>query len=47
LRFPKGKEWATGYAYEPWHFRYVGRHAEAMKLQGWTLEEYILANFEL
>lgn len=24
LRYPKGKEWITGYAYEPWHYRYVG-----------------------
>ncbi|MFJ2617977.1 D-alanyl-D-alanine carboxypeptidase family protein [Glutamicibacter sp. NPDC087344] len=24
LRYPKGQESATGYAYEPWHFRYVG-----------------------
>jgi len=23
LRYPKGKEKITGYAYEPWHFRYV------------------------
>lgn len=24
LRYPKGKEHITGYAYEPWHYRYVG-----------------------
>lgn len=24
LRYPEGKEDITGYAYEPWHFRYVG-----------------------
>lgn len=24
LRFPEGQEDITGYAYEPWHFRYVG-----------------------
>ncbi|WP_404290658.1 D-alanyl-D-alanine carboxypeptidase family protein [Glutamicibacter arilaitensis] len=24
LRYPKGQESVTGYAYEPWHFRYVG-----------------------
>ncbi|MBR5478704.1 MAG: D-alanyl-D-alanine carboxypeptidase family protein, partial [Clostridia bacterium] len=24
LRYPKGKTWITGYAYEPWHYRYVG-----------------------
>jgi D-alanyl-D-alanine carboxypeptidase len=25
LRYPKGKEGVTGYAYEPWHFRYLGK----------------------
>ena len=24
LRYPKGKEYLTGYDYEPWHYRYVG-----------------------
>lgn len=24
LRYPEGKEDITGYAYEPWHYRYVG-----------------------
>ncbi len=24
LRYPNGKQGATGYAYEPWHYRYVG-----------------------
>ena len=24
MRYPKGKDDTTGYAYEPWHFRYVG-----------------------
>lgn len=24
LRFPKGKEYLTGYQYESWHYRYVG-----------------------
>ncbi|WP_086349274.1 D-alanyl-D-alanine carboxypeptidase family protein [Candidatus Enterococcus clewellii] len=41
LRYPKGKEVVTGIAYEPWHFRYVGRpHSEIMCQQSWTLEEY-------
>lgn len=25
LRYPKGRETVTGYSYEPWHFRYVGK----------------------
>lgn len=42
LRYPKEKEDITGIAYEPWHFRYVGREAaREMKEQGITLEEYV------
>lgn len=41
LRYPKGKEAITGYPYEPWHFRYVGkRRAHILKKEGKTLEEY-------
>lgn len=41
LRYPKEKEKITGYQYEPWHFRYVGKEAAAtMHQKGWTLEEY-------
>lgn len=25
LRYPEGKEYLTGYKYEPWHYRYVGK----------------------
>lgn len=25
LRYPKGKESITGYSFEPWHYRYVGK----------------------
>ena len=41
LRYPKGKEWITGYAYEPWHYRFVG--IDAAKIiyeEGLTFEEY-------
>ena len=42
LRYPEGKEDITGAAFEPWHFRYVGKeNAEAMDKQGLCLEEYI------
>lgn len=27
LRYPEGKEYLTGYKYEPWHYRYVGKEA--------------------
>ncbi|GIN88315.1 putative carboxypeptidase YodJ [Heyndrickxia sporothermodurans] len=41
LRYPKGKEKVTGYEYEPWHFRYVGKkHASVIYKNDWTLEEY-------
>ncbi|AGE22129.1 putative carboxypeptidase [Geobacillus sp. GHH01] len=41
IRYPKGKEAVTGYKYEPWHLRYVGRKAAAViKKRGLTLEEY-------
>lgn len=41
IRYPQGKESITGYQYEPWHLRYVGKEIalEIMK-KGITLEEY-------
>lgn len=43
LRYPKGKENITGYAYEPWHIRFVGRElAEELTASNLTLEEYKL-----
>ena len=43
IRFPAGKEAITGYMYEPWHIRYVGREVaeEIMAEPGLTLEEYL------
>jgi len=41
LRYPKGKEEITGYNYEPWHYRYVGKHtAKIIMDNNLTLEEY-------
>ncbi|MBQ8293537.1 MAG: M15 family metallopeptidase [Bacilli bacterium] len=41
LRYPKGKEHITGYAYEPWHYRYVGKEvAYIIWKEKLTLEEY-------
>ena len=41
LRYPNGKESITGYTYEPWHYRFVGREAATdMYYAGLTLEEY-------
>jgi D-alanyl-D-alanine carboxypeptidase len=45
IRFPKGKEDITGYQYEPWHIRYVGRAAaEEIYKEGLTLEEFLQEN---
>ena len=41
IRYPEGKDKITGYSYEPWHFRYVGKSAAYMKNNDLTLEEYI------
>ncbi|WML41282.1 M15 family metallopeptidase [Neobacillus sp. OS1-2] len=41
IRYPKGKEQITGYQYEPWHLRYVGKTiAKKIMDRGITLEEY-------
>ncbi len=41
LRYPKGKEKITGYNYEPWHYRYVGKStANIITDNNLTLEEY-------
>jgi D-alanyl-D-alanine carboxypeptidase len=41
IRYPEGSEDLTGYVYEPWHIRYVGK-AVALDIaaQGVTMEEY-------
>lgn len=42
LRYPKGKEEITGYPYEPWHIRYVGKFvAKIIYEKNYTLEEYL------
>ena len=41
LRYPRDKVSVTGIAWEPWHFRYVGKEAaKYMAEQGLTLEEF-------
>ncbi len=42
IRYPEGKESVTGYNYEPWHLRYVGKELAAeMRAQNIsTLEEF-------
>ena len=42
LRYPKDKVDITGYDYEPWHYRFVGRQAATdMYYSGQCLEEYL------
>jgi len=42
VRYEKGKEDITGYQYEPWHLRYVGKKAaKTIYEQDLTLEEYV------
>ncbi|MFC4617450.1 D-alanyl-D-alanine carboxypeptidase family protein [Camelliibacillus cellulosilyticus] len=42
IRYPKGKEAITGYEYEPWHIRYVGKKAAAYIYEHQlTLEQYV------
>ena len=45
LRYPQGKEDITGNAYEPWHYRYVGKEAaEEIHYEQICLEEYVEKN---
>lgn len=43
LRYPNGKERITGYAFEPWHYRYIGTAAakDFGPNTNLTLEEYL------
>ncbi|NLL02361.1 MAG: M15 family metallopeptidase [Mollicutes bacterium] len=41
LRYPEDKEDITGYSYEPWHYRYVGKDAALkIKNENITYDEY-------
>lgn len=43
ISYPEGKEDVTGYAYEPWHVRYVGKDVAAdVHSSGLTLREFLL-----
>lgn len=42
IRYPKGKEEITQYAYEPWHIRFVGKEAASeIYRKNLTLEEFL------
>ena len=47
LRYPKGKENITGYSYEAWHYRYVGKMvAQKIDKENLTLDEYYVRYVE-
>ncbi|MDE6727441.1 MAG: M15 family metallopeptidase [Oscillospiraceae bacterium] len=42
IRYPKGKDQITGYKYEPWHVRYLGKSTAKLVFDsGLTLEEFL------
>ena len=42
FRYPEGKQDVTGWEWEPWHIRYVGREAaEIIRLNNLCLEEFV------
>jgi len=42
MSYPNGKEDITGYAYEPWHFRYIGvDKAQEWQASGETLNQFL------
>ena len=44
LRYPLNKTEITGFNYEPWHLRYIGKNAKYIYENNLTLEEYIEKN---
>lgn len=46
VRYPEGKDSLTGYSYEPWHLRYLGKDlAKKVKKSNLTYDEYYARNF--
>lgn len=46
IRYPEGKDSLTGYSYEPWHLRYLGRDlAKKVIKSNLTYDEYYARNF--
>ena len=47
MSYPKGRKSVTCYAYEPWHYRYVGRRlARQIHDSGLTPREYLWRHYE-
>ncbi len=48
IRYPEGKSDITGYSYEPWHIRYVGKDlAKQIYEEDTTLEEHFQMESDL
>jgi D-alanyl-D-alanine carboxypeptidase len=47
LRYPNGKDSVTGYQFEPWHFRYVGKEVARIIYEKQTTYEEYLADLGL
>ncbi len=46
LSYPKGAEEITGYDWESWHFRYVGKDAAALQAEFFGLQHWLLVFLE-
>lgn len=46
LSYPKGAENVTGYDWESWHFRYVGKEAAALESEFFGLQHWMLVFLE-
>ena len=48
IRYPENMQSLTGYNFEPWHLRYVGRESSIYIMNNnLTLEQFVYKNFEL
>lgn len=45
LSYPKGMEKETGYSYEPWHYRYIGKEAARMEREFFSGKQFALLEF--
>lgn len=45
LSYPSGMEWLTGYIYEPWHFRWIGRPAARLEQEYFQGSQYRMLLF--
>ncbi len=46
LSYPRGAEAVTGYSWESWHFRYIGKEAAALEAEFFGLQHWLLVFLE-